>query len=407
MRRSIGPGVTVMLLLVMLAAMAVGYALWSKTLTIRSVVQTGSVHARFVDAFTDDDDGVDRLEKDSQDTGDCPDIGGVDDQGPLFKQKDPSNTDGLTSCDPAATGRDPKPHYDKDVARCDARIDPDDDNVAQVFKRNVYPSYHCTAWFDILIDGTIPVKVAAVLLNGVPVVPSVPTPFDLNGDGRPDVEIHISEIRLCSQLHPGDIVQMDIDQHILQEAPQGATLSYTVQVQLNQWNEPGPLCGTDTIVDADGTVSAGDGLGNCGIPATPGALNVFVGAPLTSWPTGGGGVGIDWFDKGSPGDGAWTLTCSGDDLHSEDTANCPTALRDGKHDLGLDCKILDHNGDLANLEGVECDLEFGIINPNGFSADGVACPPTNGLVFYDANGSGFYDDGEDIVLDNNGNGVFD
>lgn len=397
MRRSIGPGVTVMLLVLTLGAMAIGYALWSKTLTIRSVVETGSVHAQFVDAFTDDDDAVDNPDKDSEDLGDCEDVGGMEDASP-FENKDPD--DGLTSCDPAATGRDPKPHYDKDVARCDAAIDPNDNNLAHVLKRNVYPSYHCTAWFDILIDGTIPVKVASVLINGIPIVPSVPTPIDLDGDGLADVEIHISEIELCSQLHPGDIVQMDIDQHILQEAPQGATLGYTVEVQLNQWNEPGPLCANDRIIDADGIASAGDGLGNCGIPGTPGSVDVFVGAPLTFWPTGGGSEGIDWFDNDA--DGLWTFTCNGDDLHLEDSAgSCATGIRNGVHDLGADCKVVDFDGSLANGQQVDCDLEI------AFNFTGIPNCPDPAMAFYDANGNTVYDNGEDIVYDVNGNGVFD
>jgi hypothetical protein len=154
-------------------------------------------------------------------------------------------------------------------------------------------------------------------------------------------------------------------------------------------------CGViDRCIDFDGIASSGRGLA---------AQEVTLGDTLTSWPTSGGNVGIDWFDN----DVSLTWTF-GDDLHSEDTSTCPTALRDGKHDLGKDCKILDLNGDLANGQGVECDLEVGLANPNGHSTDGTAAScPDPALMFYDANNSGRYDNGEDIVLDVNGNNIFD
>lgn len=229
-------GVLFMLLVVALAAIGVGYALWYKVLTIDGTVNTGSVHAKFIAAFTDDDDVVNNVDKDPTDLDDCEDIGGVDMDG-----------DGLTSCDPKESGADAD-RWDKDVARCDAGIDPDDPNVAWVTKTNVYPSYYCTAWFEIENDGTVPVKIASATVNGQPVTPSVPTPFDLdNADGDndnstgADVEIHLTGLdEECQQIEPDEIVQMDIDQHILQDAPQGDTLSYTVEVQLNQWNEPCP-----------------------------------------------------------------------------------------------------------------------------------------------------------------------
>lgn len=229
MRRVPRVGWLVMLLVIALAGIGIGWTLWFKTLTISGVVETGRVHAGIVNAFTDDDDVVNDTAKDSLDADDCADIGGVDIDG-----------DGLTSCDPAACGRDPKPRYDKDVARCDAAIT-DDPNKATVTKRNVYPSYHCTAWFDIVNDGTIPVKVAAATINGKPLQPGAPTPFDLSGDGLPDVEIEVPDLELCKQIDPGDEpMQLEVRQHVLQEAPQGASLTYTLEVQLNQWNEPCP-----------------------------------------------------------------------------------------------------------------------------------------------------------------------
>ncbi|NIM92150.1 MAG: hypothetical protein GTO18_00335 [Anaerolineales bacterium] len=230
-RKTIPVGVLFMIMVLALASLGVGYGLWSKTLVITGEVRTGDVHAMFMDAFTDDDDKVDNPDKDSQDTDECIDLGDVD----RFTEGDDNPISGFTSCDPAASGKDIKPHYDKDVAACVAEIlDP---QTAKVTKYNVYPSYYCTAWFDILNDGSIPVKVQSVKINGQPVRPSVITPFDLDDDELADVEIHVSEIKVCQQIEPNELVQMDIDQHVLQEAPQGGTLNYTVEVLLHQWNE--------------------------------------------------------------------------------------------------------------------------------------------------------------------------
>jgi hypothetical protein len=383
-KRFAGIGGLSLLLVIALAAMAVGYALWSKTITINSTVQTGNVHAAILDAFTDDDNVVDNADLDSMDTGDCP-----------IHVGDPAIS---TSCDPAETGADPKRHYDKDVAQCFAEVDADDDNIAHILKMNVYPSYHCTAWLQIENDGSIPVKIVSVEVNGQPVEPSVPTPFDLGGNSDPDVSVHITDVEQCAQIEPGEKFFMNVDQHVLQGAPQDATLGYTVEVLLAQWNEAHLFgCVEDKIIDADGIATAGDGLGTCGSPVTAGAVQVAYGDPLTSWPTG--------FDPDDHGidilegvvDDAWTSTCSGDDIHLEGSA-CPTGVRDGDHDLGEDCKLLDYDGSLVDGQAVDCDLESGSFCTGSLLTD---------LVFFDANGDGYYDNGEDIVIDSNGNGFFD
>ncbi|NIS82341.1 MAG: hypothetical protein GTO14_19520 [Anaerolineales bacterium] len=230
-RKTIPVGTMFMIIVLALATLGVGYGLWSKTLTITGVMRTGDVHAVFEDAFTDDDDVVNDPAKDSQDVDGCVDLGDVD----QFTEE--GKTDGNTSCDPAASGRDPKPHHDKDVAACVAEILADP-QTAKVTKYNVYPSYYCTAWFDFRNDGSIPVKIASVRINGRFVAPSVTTPFDLNEDDKADVEIHVSEIKVCQQVEPNELVQMNIDQHVLQDAPQGGSpLIYEVKIQLNQYNE--------------------------------------------------------------------------------------------------------------------------------------------------------------------------
>ncbi|MCH8281277.1 MAG: hypothetical protein IIC96_11415 [Chloroflexi bacterium] len=153
----------------------------------------------------------------------------------------------------------------------------------------------------------------------------------------------------------------------------------------------------DQIIDADGTLSAGDGI--------PGAVEVSLGDPLASFPvTGSVFSGLDWFDNDA--DGQWTFGAGGDDLHSEDPSTCPGAIRDGLHQLGQDCIVLDLDGSLFTGQRVDCDLEvnFPFTEPH-LTNDG--CPSSiNDIRYHDANNNGSWDDGEDIVLDTNGDSFF-
>lgn len=200
-------------LMVALAMTGTAYALWSKALFIEGYVETGTVNAEFVYAFTDDDESVDDPAKDSLD-------------------------DGL---DPAASGIDPKDRYDKNVAYSEAYINDEDPQIAYVNIYNAYPSYYTTAWFDIVNTGSIPVKIQSVLINGIPVMPSEPTGFDLDDDGDTDVTIHVSEITIGLQIDPWywneEVAQMDLDIHVEQGAKQNSNYYFEVEILLVQWNE--------------------------------------------------------------------------------------------------------------------------------------------------------------------------
>jgi hypothetical protein len=144
----------------------------------------------------------------------------------------------------------------------------------------------------------------------------------------------------------------------------------------------------DQFIDVDGIVTPGRGL--------PGGINVSVGKPLTPWPTGFYNEGLDWFDN--DGSCTWTL---GDDLHLEDgSGSCVTGIRNGFHEVGFDCVVLDLDASFFEGQLVDVDLETGTSFTGCLGPDPL-------LRFYDANGNGFYDNGEDIVLDANSNGVFD
>lgn len=138
----------------------------------------------------------------------------------------------------------------------------------------------------------------------------------------------------------------------------------------------------DICVDGDGIASAG-----------PGAFQIAVGDPILSASAGGNPAGLDLIDRGVI-NGVYD---AGDDLMVEDpfgTPTCPTAQRDAVYNNvpggPQDCVVLDPDGSLADGDFVTCDT-------------GAGC----GLWFRDDDGDGRYDEGEDLVVDVNGNGVFD
>jgi hypothetical protein len=156
-----------------------------------------------------------------------------------------------------------------------------------------------------------------------------------------------------------------------------------------------PLCcgaaAFDGCIDADGTASPGNGI--------PGSVETLLGDPLTPFPAVFNDSGLDMFDNDA--NAAWTFGPAGDDLMVEGPTFCPTATREGVYDLGFDCVVLDLDGSLFNGQSVDCDVEVG----------GIFCPIgpplPSPISFHDTNGNGAWDDGEDIVLDSNQDGICD
>jgi hypothetical protein len=156
------------------------------------------------------------------------------------------------------------------------------------------------------------------------------------------------------------------------------------------WGLPIP----EPIIDLDGTATPG--------PGGPADQQVTIGDPLIAWadaPTGGN-EGIDWFDNDWDGISPRTWTAA-DDLHAEDPTTHPGAIRNAIHDLGLDAQVLDIDASLWNGQPVDVDLEG---NLDFFAPIGSGADPA--MAFFDANGNLSWTDGEDIVLDLNGDRVF-
>jgi len=164
---------------------------------------------------------------------------------------------------------------------------------------------------------------------------------------------------------------------------------------------------SDEIIDLDGIVTKGIGVSA--------DQEVFPGATLVAWPAPPGATfppmnereGIDWVDRDKNPEKAWS---DGDSLFSEDDATCTTSDRDMEYDEGIDCVILE--GPLGPIpDGLltDCDLETGT-SPSMLFPPGTICQdirPNVLLTFFDTNENGFWNDGEDIVLDFNGNLIFD
>ena len=216
-RKAIPVGTLFMILILALAALGVGYGLWSKLLLINGTINTGVVDAIFYEAFTDDDNVENNELKDDGDDVVCPVGGG--------------------SCDPKAFGPNPD-RYDKDVGECFAIVDLQADPTKETLKvtvENGYPSYHCTVWFDILNNGSIPLKIQSLTLT--------PENFE-NGV---QVTVGLSQLACGLQIDPGllpsgevimeNLAQGDIHIHVEQAAEQNTPYTFSAELFLVQWNE--------------------------------------------------------------------------------------------------------------------------------------------------------------------------
>jgi hypothetical protein len=153
------------------------------------------------------------------------------------------------------------------------------------------------------------------------------------------------------------------------------------------WAHTWGLSLPEPIIDLDGSATPGVGS----------TQEVAILDTIRGWPTGAYVEGIDWFDN----DGDCTWTFGVDDLHVEGSAH-PTALRDGWHDNNasyIDPMVLDQGTPLADGAQVDVDLETGTTFTGCSGPDPL-------MKFYDTNGNGFWDDGEDIVYDTNNDNVF-
>jgi len=143
----------------------------------------------------------------------------------------------------------PKPgakQLDKDVGCTDVElIDSDGDgdyDTMKVTLHNVYPWYYTHIAFKVHNDGTIPIKIWRIVIDGQEFYElnkqalQQGLELDLTDDEKPDVLIWWGD-NFGVQLHPCDSADISFDITVLQDAPQGSTLSFTVSFEAIQWNE--------------------------------------------------------------------------------------------------------------------------------------------------------------------------
>jgi hypothetical protein len=168
-----------------LASLSVAYGMWSETLNINGTVHTGTVDGEWT-GF----------------------VGCYD-----FESKDVATTSGTILADP---------HY------------------AAFTITNGYPGYVGGCQYHYRSTGTVPVHVEAVSftpgagLTNCSVVQSINT-------GTTTATCDQLKIKwtdgLCSQLHQGDEEAGSFDVWVLQPAPQNASLTFQLSIQLVQYNE--------------------------------------------------------------------------------------------------------------------------------------------------------------------------
>ncbi|HEY90742.1 MAG TPA: hypothetical protein G4O07_02815 [Dehalococcoidia bacterium] len=200
-------GILALVLVLTLGSMGVAYAHWNQTLYIEGEVRTGELLFEFQWFVVHLDHGLDWH---------CEDGMGFVVQG------------------------------DKDVGSCTTLLvdvdDPPDGHydLLEVTFSNVYPCYYEHLGFWLHNGGTIPLVIDRAVINGLDYseLPSH-VELDLDGDGLNDIETRWGD-NFGVQLDPGQSAGVSFDIHILQEAPQGETLTFTIEIVAVQWNEYSP-----------------------------------------------------------------------------------------------------------------------------------------------------------------------
>jgi hypothetical protein len=191
-----------MIVMLGLISSGVAYATWSMTLHISGTVNTGDVNWKFASVVCLD-------HTPGENDFHCYD----NFEGSVFWQGDKDV--GITSCSIT------------------------DDHTVTVTLTNVYPCYFTEVSMYAISTGSTPIIIDNVIIDGNVLRSYTDNVYrlDLNGDGKPDIEIWWGN-GFGTQLHQNQrSPEMSFWIHVLQSAPQDATLSFTIEIVAVQYNE--------------------------------------------------------------------------------------------------------------------------------------------------------------------------
>lgn len=203
--KNIGTTLLISSIVLALVIFGIGYALWSENLYITGEADTGELDWGFTTTVSTMDHGLDY------------------------------NGDPAGQCFYAY-------QVDKDVGSSSYQLLNDDCDgdyeLLKVTLNNVYPRYLEDISFHVVNTGTIPLRIWKVIIGGNEYYAITgPIFVDLNGDG-------IADVRICwgdnfgVQIEPGQVSgEISFEIIVLQNAPQGTTLTLTISLVAVQWNE--------------------------------------------------------------------------------------------------------------------------------------------------------------------------
>ena len=111
-----------------------------------------------------------------------------------------------------------------------------DNDKLEITLQNVYPGYFETITFHVHNNGEVPLEFIKVVIDGNEYNSGQPTVFlDLDGDGYNDVKIKYLD-NIGAQLHPCDFLEISIWILVLQEAPEGQSLTFTIELVAENWS---------------------------------------------------------------------------------------------------------------------------------------------------------------------------
>jgi hypothetical protein len=193
--------------LIALAIVGFSYAHWSETLWLNGKVTTGNMCAEFEKGMESQKD-------------------------PYGPNNDWTCTDGFTDIH----------QIDKNIGHTNLTyVDTDQDGCNDAIKidmGNVYPCYYEHIGFWIHNCGTIPWRLWRVTFNPGTVIiyANGYLTLDLNDDGHADIEIKWGN-NFGDQVDPCHDFEVSFQIHILQPIPEGTTLTFSIAIEMVNWNE--------------------------------------------------------------------------------------------------------------------------------------------------------------------------